>query len=158
MSQGSLDPKIRFIGQKVCSVARVQTDRHTDTQTDKQTQKWIQRTPFQGFRNVSFNLSSRIGPISLQILHTTSDEFDCMKYKLKFMLLWFDLKWNRQFSILSTHSWWRWCTRQYCGLAFIGVVAGCGECRLWRHWVSDWSEYINKTYNYCFWKSDWPHT
>ena len=29
MSQGSLDPKIRFIGQKVCSVARVQTDRQT---------------------------------------------------------------------------------------------------------------------------------
>ena len=28
MSQGSLDPKIRFLGQKVCSVARVQTDRH----------------------------------------------------------------------------------------------------------------------------------
>ena len=34
MSQGSLDPKIRFLGQKVCSVARAQTDRHTDTQTD----------------------------------------------------------------------------------------------------------------------------
>ena len=34
MSQGSLDPKIRFIGQKVCSVARVQTAGHTDTQTD----------------------------------------------------------------------------------------------------------------------------
>ena len=30
MSQGSLDPKIRFIGQKVCYVARVQTHRHTD--------------------------------------------------------------------------------------------------------------------------------
>ena len=63
MSQGSLDPKIRFIGQKVCSVARVQTDRHTDRQTHRQTRKWIQRTPFQGFRNFSFNLSSRIGPI-----------------------------------------------------------------------------------------------
>ena len=32
MSQGSLDPKIRFLCQKVCSVARVQTDRHTDRQ------------------------------------------------------------------------------------------------------------------------------
>ena len=50
MSQGSLDPKIRFIGQKVCSVARVQTDRHTDRQTHRQTRKWIQRTPFQVFR------------------------------------------------------------------------------------------------------------
>ena len=34
MSQGSLDLKITFLCQKVCSVARVQTDRHTDTQTD----------------------------------------------------------------------------------------------------------------------------
>ena len=34
MSQGSLDPKIRFIDQKVCSVARVQTDTHTHRQTD----------------------------------------------------------------------------------------------------------------------------
>ena len=34
MSQGSLDPKNRFIGQKVCYVARVQTQRQTDTQTD----------------------------------------------------------------------------------------------------------------------------
>ena len=35
MSQGSLNPKIRFLGQKVCSVACIQTDtqthRHTDT-------------------------------------------------------------------------------------------------------------------------------
>ena len=62
MSQGSLDPKIRFIGQKVCSVARVQTGR--------QTRKWIQRTPFQGFRNFPFNLSSRIGPIYvLYLIH-----------------------------------------------------------------------------------------
>ena len=30
MSQKSLDPKIRFLGQKVCSVAHAQTDRHTD--------------------------------------------------------------------------------------------------------------------------------
>jgi len=34
MSQGSIDPKIRFLGQKVCSVAHVQTDGQTDTQTD----------------------------------------------------------------------------------------------------------------------------
>ena len=31
MFQGSLDPKIRFLGQKVCCVARLRTDRHTDT-------------------------------------------------------------------------------------------------------------------------------
>ena len=30
MSQGSFNPKIKFLGQKVCSVARVQTDRNTD--------------------------------------------------------------------------------------------------------------------------------
>ena len=30
MSQGSFNPKIRFLGQKVCSAARLQTDRQTD--------------------------------------------------------------------------------------------------------------------------------
>ena len=30
MSQGSVNPKIRFLGQKVCSVARLQTDTQTD--------------------------------------------------------------------------------------------------------------------------------
>ena len=34
MSQGSLNPKIRFLGQKVCLVARGRTDRQTDTHTD----------------------------------------------------------------------------------------------------------------------------
>ena len=34
MSQGSLDQKISFLDQKMCSVARVQTHRLTDTQTD----------------------------------------------------------------------------------------------------------------------------
>ena len=37
MSQGSLDPKIRFLGQKVCSVAHVQTDRHTDRHCQRET-------------------------------------------------------------------------------------------------------------------------
>ena len=31
MSQGSLNPKIRFLGQKVCSVARTQTDKPLKT-------------------------------------------------------------------------------------------------------------------------------
>ena len=30
MSQGSLNPKIRFLGQKVCTAARERTDGHTD--------------------------------------------------------------------------------------------------------------------------------
>ena len=34
MSQGSFSPKIRFLGQKVCSVARSQTDRQTDTKVN----------------------------------------------------------------------------------------------------------------------------
>ena len=57
MSQGSFNPKISFLGQKVCSVARLHTDRQTDTQTE-----WLLRTPFQGFMIFSFSLSSRIGP------------------------------------------------------------------------------------------------
>ena len=34
MSQGSLNPKIRFLGQKMCSVARLHTDRHTKVTTE----------------------------------------------------------------------------------------------------------------------------
>ena len=33
MSQGSLNPKIKFLGKKVCHVARGQTDRHTKVTT-----------------------------------------------------------------------------------------------------------------------------
>ena len=33
MSQGSLNPKIRFLGQKMCSAARGRTDGQTDGQT-----------------------------------------------------------------------------------------------------------------------------
>ena len=32
MSQGSFSPKIRFLGQKVCSVARTQTDTKVKTE------------------------------------------------------------------------------------------------------------------------------
>ena len=39
MSQGSLNPKIRFLGQKMCSVARLRTDRQTDRHTDRQTHR-----------------------------------------------------------------------------------------------------------------------
>ena len=37
ISQGSLNPKIRFLGQNVCSVAWLQTDRQTHRHTDTQT-------------------------------------------------------------------------------------------------------------------------
>ena len=33
VSQGSLNPKIRFLGQKVCPVGCLLTDGHTDRQT-----------------------------------------------------------------------------------------------------------------------------
>ena len=58
MSQGSFDPNIRFIGQKVCSVARMQIDRQTDTKVNTE-------DTLSGFQEFSFNLSSRIGPIEL---------------------------------------------------------------------------------------------
>ena len=75
MSQGSFSPKIRFIGQKMWPITRAHTDRHTD----RQTRKWIQRTPFQGFRNFSFNLSSRIGPIDKAVM---------MMMKIVNVILW----------------------------------------------------------------------
>ena len=37
MSQGSLNPKIRFLGQKVCPVARSQTHTQTHRQTHRVT-------------------------------------------------------------------------------------------------------------------------
>ena len=58
MSQGSLDPKNRFLGQKMSPVARVQTDRQTDTHKSE-----YRRHPFRVSGFFSFNLSSRIGPI-----------------------------------------------------------------------------------------------
>ena len=60
MSQGSLSPKIRFLCQKVCSVAREQTDRRTDRHESKNREH-----PFRvsGLKKKSFNLSSRRGPM-----------------------------------------------------------------------------------------------
>ena len=51
MFQGSFDPKIRFICQKVCSVARGETDRQTDTKENKE-------DTLSGFRNVIKGRSS----------------------------------------------------------------------------------------------------
>ena len=53
MSQRSLNPKIRFLGQKIWPVARSQ--RRTHRVTTEGT--------LSGFQDFSFNLSSRIGPI-----------------------------------------------------------------------------------------------
>ena len=58
MFQGSLDQKIRFLGQKVSSVARRQTHRHTDTHECE-----YRGHPFRVSGILSFNLSSRSGPI-----------------------------------------------------------------------------------------------
>ena len=59
ISQGSLNPKIRFLGQKMCSVARLRTDGHTHT-------KVTTVGTLSGFQDF-FNLSSRIGPIELKV-------------------------------------------------------------------------------------------
>ena len=53
-SQGSCNPKIRFLDQKVCPVARTQTHRPSDY-------FWH---PFRVSGFFPFNLSSRIGPIT----------------------------------------------------------------------------------------------
>ena len=59
MSQGSFNPKIRLLGQKMWPVGRARTHGHTE---------WLLWAPFQGFRIFSFNLSSRIGPISYLLI------------------------------------------------------------------------------------------
>ena len=60
MSEGSFSPKIRFLGLKVCSVARGQRDRQTDMKV--KTGDILSR--FQEFLNFSFNLLSRSGSIT----------------------------------------------------------------------------------------------
>ena len=60
MSQGSFNPKNRFLGQKVCSVARGRMDTQTHTKLNTE-------DTLSGFSNCSFDLSSRIGPIDRQI-------------------------------------------------------------------------------------------
>ena len=60
MSQGSFNPKIRFLVEKVCPVACLQTDGQTDRVTTVGT--------LSGFQDFSFNLSSRIGPTFLVTL------------------------------------------------------------------------------------------
>ena len=59
MSQGSLNPKIRFLGQKVNSAACVQIDRDTHTHTHESD---YCGHPFR-VSGVFPVLSSRIGPI-----------------------------------------------------------------------------------------------
>ena len=81
MSQGSFSPKIRFLGQKVCSVARRQTDR----QTDRQTRKWIQRTPFQGFRIFQIFLQPIIKERSNTVLFKIKRTL-CFAYKINIFL------------------------------------------------------------------------
>ena len=62
MSQGSLNPKIRLLGQKVCPVSCL----HTGTQTHRQNDYCGHPFRVSGF--FSFNLSSRISPIIIQML------------------------------------------------------------------------------------------
>ena len=65
MSQGSFNPKIRFLGQKVCSITRG----HTNTQTGT----------LSGFKDFSFSLPSRIGPkyITCEVI---TWEGECVQY------------------------------------------------------------------------------
>ena len=58
MSQGSLNPKIRFLGQKVCHVACLQTDTKVNT---KGTISWFQEYFLQTFHQWSVQKVSYIG-------------------------------------------------------------------------------------------------
>ena len=89
LSQGSLNPKIRFLGQKMCYVVHLRTDTHT--------RKWLLWAPFQGFRSFSFNLSSRIGP---KIVDFISRAFFCvvclpvigvLSHRKSQLRVWFDI-------------------------------------------------------------------
>ena len=61
MFQGSLNQKIRFLGQKVSSVDRARTDSKVKTEDIL--------SGFQDYFKLSFNLSSRSGPIINKMLN-----------------------------------------------------------------------------------------
>ena len=131
MSQGTLDPKSRFLGQKMCFVARVQTD----TQTDRQTRKWIHRTPFQGFRNFSFSLSSRIGPIdkrgSTDVL--SEDSAQCFAFNCKSVSnrLYDAIHTRRDEQLACMFHWGmlRWYQYLICHSVMVGICCLSGEWR-----------------------------
>ena len=104
MSQGSLNPKIRFLGQKVWPVARSHTDRHTDRQTE-----WLLRAPFQGFR-ISFLIT---GPIT-----------DDLIFLLFSLLLYVLVCWNEGFVLhyLAQNLWF------WTGIIFIRVYVSVCVC------------------------------
>ena len=75
MSQGSLNPKIRFLGQKVCPVARGRTDGQTHRPTDQTHTKVTTEGTLSWFQEFSFNLSPSIGPIYTYIKVKVGDPF-----------------------------------------------------------------------------------
>ena len=86
MSQGSLNPKIKFLGQKVCSVGRERTDTQTDRQTHTKVTTEGTLSGFQDFvlqpiikdRPNSFG-SIYISPCQLSAGAFTSIGFVCNK-------------------------------------------------------------------------------
>ena len=71
MSQGSLNSKIKFLGQKMCSVARGRTDRHTHTHGSEY--RLDQRTTFQGVHEFSIH----------PIIKDWSNKGRCEKYNIQ---------------------------------------------------------------------------
>ena len=61
MFQGSLNPKCRFLGQKVCFVARVQTHRQKDRQTDTKvnTEEFFLQPIIKDWSNIDLQLIFR---------------------------------------------------------------------------------------------------
>ena len=72
MSQGSFSPKIRFLGQKVCSVARSQTDRQTDTKVN--TEDTL--SGFQDFSN--FPSTYHQGAVQQESLNHSRTRYICL--------------------------------------------------------------------------------
>ena len=74
MSQGSFNPKIRFLDQKVCPVARPQTHRHTHRQTDTQSDYWGHPFRVSGFFPSTYHQGSaqlHLAPIFFSLKKVT---------------------------------------------------------------------------------------
>ena len=124
MSQGSLDPKIRFICQNVCSVARVHTVTQTHRQTDTKVNTEDTLSGFQDF--FSFKLSVQYISSSVAML--------CLSIRVRTGLLKLPIR--HCLEVWLPHDSWSGRDTRPSGKQITGKDCSCwnnGASSLWHH-------------------------
>ena len=146
MSQGPLNQKIRFLGQKVCPVGCWHTDGHTE---------WLLWAPFQGFMIFP---STYVGPTTCinQILMHTAHPVFCLTLPLCTMssrkttlkkTMW--QPWQTWFESLASTAWPTHCCPRRTVLCRVSTARAA---------VSSSTERGGYTWFMCSWKkSFWKH-